>query len=162
MKKQTNRPVVIKRKLNMSCITCRRGYNTVKHDLIFLKQRLLQFRTTWRLQQCSQNVDVNCPHYGPYQLMVSSSLHCHRLFEWGRHNELEASMVGNVYVHVLRTLGYRPTDRTKSKIGKVEGAKSGSANHKKMNIKFDKSLHITLPLNFETLHKTKLLTVFES
>ena len=54
--------------------------------------------------QCSQNVDVNGPHHGPYQLMASSSLHCHRLVEWGRHNELEASIVGSVYVHVLRTL----------------------------------------------------------
>ena len=48
--------------------------------------------------QCSQNVDVNGPHHGPYQLMTSSSLHCHRLVECGRHNELEASMVGAVYV----------------------------------------------------------------
>ena len=39
--------------------------------------------------------------------MASSSLHCHRLVEWGRHNELEASMVGAVYVHVLRTLPRR-------------------------------------------------------
>ena len=31
--------------------------------------------------QCSQNVDVNGPHHGPYQLMASSSLHCHRLVE---------------------------------------------------------------------------------
>ena len=54
--------------------------------------------------QCSQNVDVNGPHHGRYQLMASSSLHCHRLVEWGRHNELEASMVRAVYVHVLRTL----------------------------------------------------------
>ena len=54
--------------------------------------------------QCSQNVDVNGPHHGSYQLMASSSLHCHRLVEWGRHNELEASMVGADYVHVLRTL----------------------------------------------------------
>ena len=57
---------------------------------------------TW--SQCSQNVDVNGPHHGPYQLITSSSLHWHRLVEWGRHNELEASMVGAVYVHVLRTL----------------------------------------------------------
>ena len=54
--------------------------------------------------QCSQNVDVNGPHHGPYQLMASSSLHSHRLVEWGRHNELEASMVGAVYVRVLRIL----------------------------------------------------------
>ena len=54
--------------------------------------------------QCTQNVDVNGPHHGLYQLMASSSLHCHRLVGWGRHNELEASMVGVVYVHVLRTL----------------------------------------------------------
>ena len=58
-----------------------------------------------RSAQCSQNVDVNGPHHGPYQLMASSSLYCHRLVEWGRQNELEASMVGAVYVHVLRTLG---------------------------------------------------------
>ena len=56
------------------------------------------------VKHCSQNVDVNGPHHGPYQLMASSSLHCHRLVGWGRHNELEASMVGAVYVHVLRTL----------------------------------------------------------
>ena len=56
------------------------------------------------LNQCSQNVNVNGPHHGPYQPMASSSLHCYRLVEWGRHNELEASMVGAVYVHVLRTL----------------------------------------------------------
>ena len=59
------------------------------------------------MEQCSQKVDVNGPHHGPYQLMASSSLHCHRLVEWGRHNELEASMVGAVYVHVLRTLVWR-------------------------------------------------------
>ena len=58
-------------------------------------------------QQCSQNVDVNGPHHGPYQYMASSSLHCHRLVEWGRHNELEASLVGAVYVHVLRTLHHK-------------------------------------------------------
>ena len=57
-----------------------------------------------RGNQCSQNVDVNGPHHGLYQLMASSSLHCHRLVGWGRHNELEASMVGAVYVHFLRTL----------------------------------------------------------
>ena len=44
--------------------------------------------------QCSQNVDVNGPHHGPYQLMASFSLHCHRLVEWGIHTELVASMVG--------------------------------------------------------------------
>ena len=32
---------------------------------------------------------------------IAPLLHC---VEWGRHNELEASMVGAVYVHVLRTL----------------------------------------------------------
>ena len=61
-------------------------------------------QTAEALQQCSQNVDVNGSHHGPYQLMASPSLHCHRLVEWGRHNELEASMVGTIYVHVLRTL----------------------------------------------------------
>ena len=54
--------------------------------------------------QCSQNVDVNGPHHGPYQLMASSSLHCHRLVEWRRHNELEASMVGAASSHVLGSL----------------------------------------------------------
>ena len=32
-------------------------------------------------EQCSQNVDVNGPHHGPYQLMASSSLHRHRFVE---------------------------------------------------------------------------------
>ena len=53
------------------------------------------------MYQCSQNVDVNDPHHGPYQLMASFSLHCHRLVELGRHNELKASMVGAVYVRVM-------------------------------------------------------------
>ena len=39
---------------------------------------ILSSPTQW---QCSQNVDVNGPHHGPYQLMASSSLHCHRLVE---------------------------------------------------------------------------------
>ena len=33
------------------------------------------------VDQCSQNVDVNGPHHGPYQLMAFSSLHCHRWVE---------------------------------------------------------------------------------
>ena len=33
------------------------------------------------MSQCSQNVDVIGPHHGPYQLVASSSLHCHRLVE---------------------------------------------------------------------------------
>ena len=36
--------------------------------------------------------------------MASSSLDCHRLVEWGRHNELEASMVGVASSHVLGSL----------------------------------------------------------
>ena len=69
-------------------------------------QKLTEITSLWipTFRQFSQNVDVNGPHHGPYQLMASSSLHCHRLVEWGRHNELEASMVRAVYVHVLRTL----------------------------------------------------------
>ena len=41
--------------------------------------------------QWSQNVGAGDPHHRPHQLMASSSLDCHRLVEWGRRNELEAS-----------------------------------------------------------------------
>ena len=44
--------------------------------------------------QWSQNVGAGGPHHRPHQLMASSSLDWHRLVEWERHNELEASMVG--------------------------------------------------------------------
>ena len=51
-----------------------------------------------------QNVGAGGPHHRPHQLMASFSLDCHRLVEWGRHNELEASMVGASSSHVLRSL----------------------------------------------------------
>ena len=55
-------------------------------------------------QQWSQNVEAGGPHHRPHQLMASSSFDCHRLVEWGRHNELEASMVGAANSHVLGSL----------------------------------------------------------
>ena len=60
----------------------------------------------WRIRQWSQNVGAGGPHHRSRQLMASSSLDCHRLDEWGRHNELEASMVGAASSHVLGSLEY--------------------------------------------------------
>ena len=37
---------------------------------------MLKSASTYCWSRCSQNVDVNGPHHGPYQLMASSSLHC--------------------------------------------------------------------------------------
>ena len=54
--------------------------------------------------QWSQNVGAGGSHHRPHQLMASSSLDCHRLVEWGRHYELEASMVGASSSHVLGSL----------------------------------------------------------
>ena len=56
------------------------------------------------VKQWSQNVGAGGPHHRSHQLMASSSLDCHRLVEWGRHNELEASMVGAASSHVLGSL----------------------------------------------------------
>ena len=55
-------------------------------------------------RQWSQNVGAGGPHHRPHQLMASFSLDCHTLVEWGRHNELEASMVGAASSHVLGSL----------------------------------------------------------
>ena len=49
-------------------------------------------------------VGAGGPHHGSYQLMDSSSLHCHRLVEWRRRNELEASMLGTASSHVVGSL----------------------------------------------------------
>ena len=57
------------------------------------------YKTQW-----SQNVGAGGPHHRPHQLTASSSLDCHRLVEWGRHNELEASMVEAASSHVLESL----------------------------------------------------------
>ena len=59
-----------------------------------------------RARQCSQNVDVNGPHHRCFELIVSSSFHPPMVVERGRSHELVGSMVGAVYVHVLRTLGH--------------------------------------------------------
>ena len=56
------------------------------------------------LYQCSQNVDVNGPHHRCFELIVSSSFNQPMAVERGRSHELVGSMVGAVYVHVLRTL----------------------------------------------------------
>ena len=56
------------------------------------------------MQQCSQNVDVNGPHHRCFELIVSSSFNKTMSVERGRSHELVGSMVGAVYVHVLRTL----------------------------------------------------------
>ena len=55
-------------------------------------------------KQCSQNVDVNGPHHRCFELIVSSSFNQPMAVERGRSHELVGSMVGDVYVHVLRTL----------------------------------------------------------
>ena len=86
--------------------------------------------------QCSQNVDVNGPHHGRYQLMASSSLHCHRLVEWGRHNELEASMAGAVYFHVLRTLPWNEQIIRSIKINYHTLVRVSTPNNK-FYVKFD-------------------------
>ena len=54
--------------------------------------------------QCSQNVDVNGPHHRCFELIVSSSFNQPMAVERGSSHELVRSMVGAVYVHVLRTL----------------------------------------------------------
>ena len=58
--------------------------------------------------QWSQNVGAGGAHHRSHQLMASSSPDCHRLVEWGRHNELEASMVGVSSSHVLGLGSLRP------------------------------------------------------
>ena len=58
----------------------------------------------YALRQCSQNVDVNGPHHRCFELIVSSSFNQPMAVERGRSYELVGSMVGAVYVHVLRTL----------------------------------------------------------
>ena len=49
-------------------------------------------------------MDVNGPHHRCFELIVSSSFNQPMAVERGRSHELVASMVGAVYVHVLRTL----------------------------------------------------------
>ena len=51
-----------------------------------------------------QNVDINGPHHRCFELIVSSSFNQPMVVERGRSHELVASIVGAVYVHVLRTL----------------------------------------------------------
>ena len=61
----------------------------------------------WTLRQTTLGIlkaVTSGPHHRPHQLMASSSLDCHRLVEWGRHNDLEASMVGSASSHVLGSL----------------------------------------------------------
>ena len=50
------------------------------------------------------------PHHRPHQLMATSSLDCHRLVEWGRHNELEASIMGAASYHVLGSVVAKPVE----------------------------------------------------
>ena len=54
--------------------------------------------------QCSQNVDVNGPHRRCFELIVSSLFNQPMAVERGRSHVLVGSMVGAVYVHILRTL----------------------------------------------------------
>ena len=54
--------------------------------------------------QCSQNVDVNGSDHRCFELIVSSSFNQPMAVERGRSHELVGSMVGAVYIHVLRTL----------------------------------------------------------
>ena len=65
---------------------------------------LLSSKDFWNWMQCSQNVDVNGPHHRCLELNVSSSFNKPMAVERGRSHELVGSMVGAVYVHVLRTL----------------------------------------------------------
>ena len=55
-------------------------------------------------RQCSQNVDVNGPYHRCFELIVSSSFNQPMAVELGRSHELVGSMVGAIYIHVLRTL----------------------------------------------------------
>ena len=57
-----------------------------------------------KTRQCSQNVDVNGSHHRCFEFIVSSSFKQPMAVERGRSHELVGSMVGAVYVHVLRTL----------------------------------------------------------
>ena len=59
-----------------------------------------------RLDQCSQNVDVSGPHRRCFELIVSSSFNQPMAVERGRSHELVGSMVGAVYVDVLRTMAW--------------------------------------------------------
>ena len=56
------------------------------------------------VSQCSQNVDVKGPHHRCFELIVPSSFNQPMAVERGRSHELVGSMVGAVYVHVLRIL----------------------------------------------------------
>ena len=70
----------------------------------FIVQNNNHITVTVTSTQWSQNVGAGGPHHRPHQLMASFSLDCHRLVEWGRHNELEASMVGGSSSHILGSL----------------------------------------------------------
>ena len=72
----------------------------------FLQTFLEDFVTgvSHRMIQCSQNVDVNVPHHRCFELIVSSSFNQPMAVEPGRSHELVESMVGAVYVLVLRAL----------------------------------------------------------
>ena len=52
-----------------------------KRILCTLRTRQSRRHAALGTQQCSQNVEINGPHHRPYQIMASSSLHCHRLVE---------------------------------------------------------------------------------
>ena len=68
--------------------------------------------------------ELAASHHRPHQFMASFSLDCHRLVEWGRHNELEASMVGAASSHVLGSLP-RSGLLSLGNSEKLHGAKSG-------------------------------------
>ena len=65
-----------------------------------------QHRKGWTLplHQCSQNVDVNGSHHRRFERIVSSSFNQLMAVERAISHELVGSMVGAIYVHVLRTL----------------------------------------------------------
>ena len=85
--------------------------------------------------QCSQNVDVNGPHHRCFELILSSSFNQPMAVERGRSHELVGSMMGAVYVHVLRTL--MPTENFPRHFGTIE------MTHDALKIVFRK-------FNFET------------
>ena len=64
-----------------------------------------EWKVSIRMISCVADFALSVVH-GRSQLMASSSLHCHRLVEWGRRNEFEASMVGTANSYVLGSLAY--------------------------------------------------------
>ena len=98
------------------CFTCIQSFYSffvivqgISKNMVFIKWaskffegKKIKLQETYR--QCSQNVDVNGPHHRCFELIVSSSFNQPMAVERGRSHELVGSIVGAVYVHVLRTL----------------------------------------------------------